>query len=61
MYLCANQKSYAMTFDIEMIKKVYGHLSAKVAEARKMLGRPMTLTEKILYTHLTEKLPTSAL
>jgi len=48
-----------MTFDIEMIKKVYGHLSAKVAEARKMLGRPMTLTEKILYTHLTDKLPST--
>src|ERR1700691_2710672 len=47
-----------MTFDIEMIKKVYGHLSTKVAEARKMLGRPMTLTEKILYTPLTDKLPT---
>src|SRR5665213_3215987 len=46
-----------MTFDIEMIKKVYGHLTAKVTEARKMLDRPMTLTEKILYTHLTNSLP----
>ncbi len=49
-----------MTFDIDMIKKVYGHLSAKVAEARKMLGRPMTLTEKILYAHLTDKLPSTS-
>lgn len=46
-----------MAFDIEMIKKLYSALPAKVESARKMLGRPMTLTEKILYSHLTDALP----
>lgn len=41
-----------MAFDIEMIKKVYAELPAKVEAARKALGRPLTLTEKILYSHL---------
>ncbi len=46
-----------MAFDIEMIKKVYDALPAKVAAARTALGRPLTLTEKILYTHLHEDSP----
>jgi len=37
-----------MAFDIEMIKKVYAALPAKVEAARKMTGKPLTLTEKIL-------------
>jgi aconitate hydratase len=41
-----------MAFDIEMIKKVYAQMPAKIETARKMLGKPLTLTEKILYTHL---------
>lgn len=41
-----------MAFDIEMIKKVYAELPAKVEAARKALARPLTLTEKILYAHL---------
>ena len=41
-----------MAFDIEMIKKVYAELPAKVEAARKALVRPLTLTEKILYAHL---------
>ena len=41
-----------MVFDIEMIKKVYSDMGAKVLEARKAVKRPLTLTEKILYTHL---------
>jgi aconitate hydratase len=49
-----------MAFDIEMIKKVYAELPGKVEAARKMLGRPLTLTEKILYAHLAENLPASA-
>src|SRR5688572_2969952 len=40
-----------MLFDLELIKKVYSELPTKVAAARNMLGRPMTLAEKILYTH----------
>lgn len=46
-----------MVFDLEMIKRVYSALPAKVDAARKLTGRPLTLTEKILYTHLTEALP----
>ena len=41
-----------MAFDIEMIKKVYASLPAKVDAARKALGRPLTLSEKILFAHL---------
>ena len=41
-----------MVFDIEMIKKVYTNFGAKVLAARKAVKRPLTLTEKILYTHL---------
>lgn len=41
-----------MAFDIEMIKKVYANMPARIEAARKALGRPLTLTEKILYSHL---------
>jgi aconitate hydratase len=41
-----------MAFDIEMIKKVYATLPAKVDAARTALGRPLTLSEKILFAHL---------
>ncbi len=41
-----------MAFDIEMIKKVYTDLPSKIAAARKLLNKPLTLTEKILYSHL---------
>jgi aconitate hydratase len=41
-----------MAFDIEMIQKVYAEMPAKVDAARKALGRPLTLSEKILFSHL---------
>jgi aconitate hydratase len=41
-----------MAFDLEMIKKVYAEMPAKIAAARKTLGRPLTLAEKILFAHL---------
>ncbi len=41
-----------MAFDIEMIKKVYAALPAKLEAARKLTGKPLTLSEKILYSHL---------
>ena len=41
-----------MAFDIDMIKKVYAEMPAKVDVARKTLGRPLTLSEKILFAHL---------
>ncbi|EKB49694.1 aconitate hydratase [Cecembia lonarensis] len=43
-----------MAFDIEMIKAVYEKYPSRIAAARKAVGRPLTLTEKILYAHLTE-------
>lgn len=41
-----------MAFDIEMIKEVYAKYPARVAAAREIIGNPLTLAEKILYTHL---------
>jgi len=41
-----------MAFDIDMIKKVYAQYGERIAAARKAVDRPLTLTEKILYTHL---------
>ena len=41
-----------MAFDIEMITKVYASFGERVAAARQMVGKPLTLTEKILYAHL---------
>lgn len=41
-----------MAFDIEMIKAVYAKFPERVAAARNVVGRPLTLSEKILYTHL---------
>jgi len=41
-----------MAFDLELIKSVYAGMPAKVAAAREALGRPLTLTEKILFSHL---------
>ena len=41
-----------MAFDFDIIQKVYAELPARVEKARKLLGRPLTLTEKILYAHL---------
>jgi aconitate hydratase len=43
-----------MVFDIEMIKAVYTSFPAKIEAARKAVGKPLTLTEKILYAHLTQ-------
>ena len=46
-----------MIFDLGLIKKVYAEFPAKCAAVRKLTGKPLTLTEKILYTHLTGTLP----
>ncbi len=46
-----------MLFDFEMIKKVYEAMPSKVEAARNLLARPLTLTEKILYSHLNDALP----
>ncbi|MCH2193484.1 aconitate hydratase [Kordia sp.] len=41
-----------MAFDIEMIKKVYETIVERVDKAREVTGKPLTLSEKILYAHL---------
>jgi aconitate hydratase len=41
-----------MAFNIEMIKKVYNELKTKVDKARELTNNPLTLSEKILYSHL---------
>ena len=41
-----------MVFDLDMIKKFYQGYAAKIEAARKIVNRPLTLTEKILYAHL---------
>ncbi len=49
-----------MAFDIDMIKKVYSQLPQRVDKARELVGRPLTLSEKILYSHLWEGNPSKA-
>lgn len=41
-----------MIFDIDMIKAVYSRYQSRVEKARKILGKPLTYTEKVLYSHL---------
>ncbi|MEL6535126.1 MAG: aconitate hydratase [Bacteroidota bacterium] len=49
-----------MAFDIDMVKAVYNRMGNRVEAARKIVGRPLTLAEKILYTHLFAGEPTEA-
>ncbi|QRQ99927.1 aconitate hydratase [Dyadobacter sandarakinus] len=47
-----------MAFDLDMIKGVYARMQERVEAARNIAGRPLTLAEKILYSHLWEGTPT---
>lgn len=49
-----------MAYDIDMIKKVYGQMAHRVQKAREVVGKPLTLSEKILYSHLWDGETTSA-
>ncbi len=49
-----------MVFDLDMVTEFYSNYATKVAAAREFLGRPLTLSEKILYAHLWEELPNKA-
>ena len=49
-----------MAFDIDMIKKVYSQIAERVDAAKAVVGRPLTLAEKILYAHLWDGKPTKA-
>lgn len=46
-----------MAFDLDLIARVYRTYTERVEATRKLLNKPLTLTEKILYAHLEEKLP----
>lgn len=46
-----------MAFDLDMIKAVYEKIGARVKKARELTGNPLTLSEKILYSHLAEGMP----
>ncbi|MDC6386717.1 aconitate hydratase [Flagellimonas taeanensis] len=47
-----------MAFDIDMIKGVYASMGERVEKARELVGKPLTLSEKILYSHLWDGTPT---
>src|SRR5690606_42090077 len=49
-----------MAFDIDMIKGVYSNMAERVDKAREIVGKPLTLSEKILYNHLWDGTPTKA-
>ncbi|SEJ30053.1 aconitase [Dyadobacter koreensis] len=49
-----------MAFDLDMIKGVYARIQERVEAARRIEGRPLTLAEKILYSHLWEGTPSQA-
>lgn len=49
-----------MAFDIEMIQRVYEQMGQRIEAARKTVGRPLTLTEKVLYGHLYHTQPLEA-
>ncbi|WP_085246923.1 aconitate hydratase [Gilliamella mensalis] len=43
-----------MVFDIDLIKRIYQSYPQKIDLIRQKIGKPLTLTEKILYAHLAE-------
>ncbi len=47
-----------MAFDVDIIQSFYNRLSEKINSARQLLNRPLTLSEKILYSHLSGQFPT---
>ncbi len=49
-----------MAFDIDMIKDVYSKMTERVDAARNIVGKPLTLSEKILYAHLWDGKTTKA-
>lgn len=53
IYSTINKLQQTMIFDLDMIRNVYAHLPEKIDFAKKILNRPLTLTEKILFAHLS--------
>ena len=48
-------KKIYMAFDIDVIKSVYSKMSSKIDNARKIVGRPLTYAEKILYSQIFDE------
>jgi len=46
-----------MAFDEEMIQRIYASLPEKISQIKNKLQRPLTLTEKIFYSHLNDEEP----
>ncbi|MBU2914527.1 aconitate hydratase [Reichenbachiella agariperforans] len=46
-----------MAFDLDMIKKVYSQMGDRINKAKELTGKPLTLSEKILYSHLYDGVP----
>lgn len=49
-----------MLFDLDLIQRVYKEMPERIAKARELKGKPLTLSEKILYSHLSQGMPTQA-
>ncbi len=49
-----------MAFDLDMIKAVYDRMPERITKAKEVVGRPLTLAEKILYSHLWDGNPNQA-
>ncbi|NTW48917.1 MAG: aconitate hydratase [Chlorobiales bacterium] len=47
-----------MAFDFDMIQAKYAQMGERIEAARKVVGRPLTVAEKILYSHLAQGIPT---
>lgn len=48
-----------MLFDLDLIQRVYASMPERVKAARSLVGRPLTMSEKILYSHLFDGMPAS--
>ena len=51
-FIIALSKGLKMTANFDIIKSIYNNYRAKLTDIRKVLHRPLTYTEKVLYTHL---------
>jgi aconitate hydratase len=58
--LLPNKIIQIMAFDINVIKEVYRQMPGRIEKARQLVGRPLTLSEKILYSHLWDDTATKA-
>lgn len=56
--LTKKPKLFIMAYDIDMIKGVYARMAERIDAARTLVGKPLTYTEKVLYAHLDEGVPT---